>query len=244
MSPDPCLIFANRSELDRAVASQLLELVHQTLAERGTCSLALAGGGTPRGAYELLAERRVEWEGVEFFWGDERSVPPEHPASNYRMAMESFLSRVNVRPAAIHRILGEAGSPTAAALYATELRRCLGQPIPRLDLILLGIGSDGHTASLFPDTPNILGESELAVATTSPIPPRDRVSLTLRTINAARHVMFIVAGGEKASILARIFEARRGQTDRALPASLVRPMDGTLTWMLDHDAASQIREST
>lgn len=243
MSPDPCLIFANRSELDRAVASQLLELVDQTIAERGTCSLALAGGGTPRGAYELLAER-VEWKRVEFFWGDERSVPPEHPASNYGMAMESFLSRVNVRPAAIHRILGEAEPPTAASLYAKELRRCLGQPTPHFDLILLGVGSDGHTASLFPDTPNILDESELAVATTSPIPPRDRVSLTLRTINAARHVVFIVAGGEKASILARIFEARRGQTDRALPASLVRPMDGTLTWMLDHDAASEIREST
>jgi 6-phosphogluconolactonase len=248
MFPDHCLILADHSELDRAVASKLLELVEKAIAERGACSLALAGGRTPRGAYRLLGQdafrRQIAWDRVELFWSDERSVPPEHPDSNYRMALESLVAHLDMRPEAIHRILGEAEPDTAASLYAKELRRCLGRPIPRIDVILLGIGSDGHTASLFPDTENLLDEVKLAVATKSPTSPRDRVSLTLRTINAARHVMFVVAGSDKASVLAQILQAPGDKGDQVLPAGLVQPTDGTLMWMLDRDAAAKLESQS
>jgi 6-phosphogluconolactonase len=246
MHQDRSLILADPAELHRAVASELLNLIEETIAARGTCNLALAGGNTPRGAYDLLARdefrRRVNWERVDLFWSDERSVPPDHPDSNYRMAVKAFVSQVNVRTEAIHRIQGEANPGTAASLYADELERCLGRRAPRFDLILLGIGSDGHTASLFPGTANLESEERLVVATLSPAPPRDRVSFSLRTINAARQVMFIVAGREKAAVLAQIFSSKKLGGDRRLPASLVRPSDGTVTWMLDRDAAAGLRE--
>ncbi len=242
-----CLIHANRSDLDRAVASKLIQLAEESVAERGTFSLALAGGSSPRGAYRLLAQdefrNQVSWDRVELFWGDERSVPPDHPDSNYRMALESFVSHVSLRPDAVHRIIGEADPNVAASLYAEELRRHLGGPTPRFDLILLGLGLDGHTASLFPDTPRLIQAQELAVATTSPIPPRDRVSLTLRTVNAARNVMFVAAGPEKAPVVAQVLEGSSERGDSVLPASLVLPLQGTLFWMLDRDAAAALRES-
>jgi 6-phosphogluconolactonase len=214
-------------------------------AEQGTASWALAGGSTPRPVYELLAAEphraAVPWERLEIFWGDERCVPPDDPASNHRMAREALLDRVPVAPQRVHRWRGELAQEPAARLYADELTAVLGRP-PRLDLVLLGLGGDGHTASLFPaafadgiDDPH---PHRLAVPATAPTEPRRRLTLTLGTLNAARRVVFLVAGDDKAEAVARTLAPRPGAV--STPASRVRPADGSVTWLLDAAAAASL----
>ncbi len=204
--------------------------------------MVLAGGGTPRRLYQHLAEQpfcgEIDWPRVKLYWGDERCVPPDHAASNFRMAEEALISRIS-GGGTIHRILGELEPARAAAFYEKEIRRVSGNGLPRFDLILLGMGRDGHTASLFPDTPNLSEERRLAVATTSPQPPHNRVTITLRVINAARKVMFLVTGGEKASILALVMADDSGAIATSLPAALVRPRQGRLLWLVDRAAAGR-----
>jgi 6-phosphogluconolactonase len=219
-------------------AGEFVRLAGQALRTRGRFTAALAGGATPQRMYALLAEAQLDWRGVLFFWGDERCVPPDHADSNYRMAAEALLNRIPIPPENIHRIRGELPAEEAARLYELELRRV---SVVRLDLVLLGLGPDGHTASLFPGTAALHEAARWTAAvphTTPPPPLVDRVTLTLPVLNAAANVLFLVAGADKAEVLTRILRGP-SQPD-LLPAQAVRPVDGRLRWLLDRPAASGI----
>jgi 6-phosphogluconolactonase len=203
------------------------------LRARGEFHLALAGGGTPRPLYERLFRGReaegLDLSGLHIYWSDERCVPPDHAESNYRMARETLLDRLALPEAQIHRIHGEWPPEWAADAYE---RLLTGR---RLDLILLGMGEDGHVASLFPGGPELEITDRRAVHTLRPNPPHKRISLTLPAINSARTVMLLVVGPAKARRLRQVWDQLRLGTGH-LPAARVRPTDGELLWFVDIDA--------
>jgi 6-phosphogluconolactonase len=212
--------------------------------DRAAFSVALAGGSTPKGMYSLMADDArlrdaIPWPQVDFFWGDERHVPPDHPESNYRMAHQAMLSKVSVRPERVHRVRAEnPDAPAAAAQYEAELRASVASSddIPRLDLVFLGMGADGHTASLFPGTEALSEQTRLVVANWVARLHAHRITVTLPLINAARLVIFLVTGADKA---ARVREALHpAESAQPLPVQLVRPEKGRLVWLLDRGAAS------
>jgi 6-phosphogluconolactonase len=206
--------------------------------------IALTGGSTPRDAYERAAAMDVSWSGSTMWFGDERCVSPDDERSNYRMAREALLERIRGAPPVVQRIKGELGPVEGAADYEALLRDTFGEEegAPSLDLVLLGLGSDGHAASLFPGKPAVQETERIVVAVPEaglePFVPR--VSVTLALINAARQVVFLVAGESKAEAVARAFG---GDPDPAIPASLVEPAPGTLTVLLDRGAASALEGS-
>jgi len=228
------VICQDDTSLARAAAERFVTLTQEAIAARGRFDVALAGGGTPRTTYKLLATpelaSQVDWSRVHVFWGDERSVPPTDPDSNARMARETLLDRVGIPEASIHRIRGEWPPEAAAQDYEREILEILGKQ-PRFDLILLGMGTDGHTASLFPGSAAICENERLVVAAYVKALKAWRITITLPLINAARHVLILVSGTTKAEALARI---RSGQP---LPAALVSPVNGRLTWLVDRAAA-------
>ncbi|CAA9435472.1 MAG: 6-phosphogluconolactonase, eukaryotic type [uncultured Rubrobacteraceae bacterium] len=232
-------LFETPERLAGAAARAFVERAEKATAERGRFAVALAGGSTPKATYEVLARDhagRVDWPNVHVFFGDERTVPPDHEDSNYRMAREALLDRVPVGP--VHRMRGELPPDEAAASYEEELREFFGAEPPVLDLIMLGIGGDGHTASLFPETSALEVTDRLVVA--NPVLKLETIRLTLTApvLNAAREVVFLVAGGGKAEALEEILE---GDADpRAYPAKLVRPPGGP-TWMVDRAAAGLLK---
>ena len=199
--------------------------------------IALTGGSTPRIAYEQLAAMDVDWPGATLWFGDERCVPPDDELSNYGMAKEALLDRLTEPGPRVERMRGETGPHAGADDYEREMRTTLGEGTPRLDLVLLGLGSDGHVASLFPNAPALEVQDRLVVgveeAGLEPYVPR--ISLTLPVINAARSVVFLVSGGGKAEAVARAFGGGEGTAE--VPASLVRPHSGELTLLLDEAAA-------
>src|SRR5690349_879881 len=189
--------------LSHRVAEQFVRVTTDAIESRGRCTVALSGGSTPKGVYQLLTapafRTRVRWNDIHFFWGDERHVQPDHPDSNYRMAVEAMLSKVPVPPANVHRIrseLPDAGQ--AAREYERILRACVeGEPTPQFDLIHLGIGTDGHTASLFPGSGGLAERERFCVANWIETFNGYRITLTLPVLNVARAVTFIVKGTEK-----------------------------------------------
>jgi 6-phosphogluconolactonase len=226
-----------RKDVDLLVVDTAEEAAQEAAARlaavAGAGHLALAGGSTPRRAYEIAAERRPDWSGAEVWWGDERCVPPDDERSNYRMTHEALLARLDVAPRVVHRIRGELSPADAADDYARELG---DQP---LDLVLLGLGPDGHTASLFPNSP-ALDERERTVVPAEPglEPFVPRVTLTLPALERARIILFLVAGPDKAPAVARAFgDAEPGP---GTPASLVRSAAGETLAILDEAAASQL----
>jgi 6-phosphogluconolactonase len=225
-------------ELAEAAGRAFVEGATRAIAERGRLAVALAGGSTPKATYEVLARDHagdVDWPNVHVFFGDERTVPPDHEDSNYRMAREALLDHVPV--GSVHRMRGELPPDEAAASYEEDLEEFFAEVPPVLDLVMLGIGDDGHTASLFPETPALGVTDRLAVA--NPVAKLDttRLTLTVPVLNAAREVRFLVAGAGKADALSEILE---GEADpRQYPAKLVRPPGGP-TWMVDRDAASSL----
>ena len=234
MSESIAKVYADVAELSRAASEHFVALAAEAVTDRGKFIVALAGGSTPRATYALLASdefaTRVDWQHVHVFWGDERCVPLDHPDSNYRMAREALLDHVPISTDNVHRIQGELKPERAASIYQDELEAVLGSD-EQFDLILLGMGADGHTASLFPGTA-ALGERKRAVAAVYVEKMQSwRVTLTLPVINASRHVLFLVSGDAKAVALARI------SVGEPLPASLVQPSHGQLTWLMDKDAA-------
>ena len=232
------LILSDASALAAAAAE---EFARAAAGSSGPFRVALSGGSTPKALYALLADvngpyrMRVPWERVHFFWGDERCVPPDHPDSNYGMARATLLSRVPVPPGNVHRIEGElADSGEAAKRYEAALtREFVGAP--RFDWIFLGLGADGHTASLFPGTAAVSERLNLVSAVWLEAKKSRRVTLTLPVLNAAKKIVFLVAGADKAAA-ARL--ALEGGASAACPASLVAPADGELLWLLDAAAAS------
>lgn len=230
-------VYPDAGALARAAAEHIVAQAAKAVAARGRFSVALSGGATPRPTYELLATgefaARVDWSRVHVLWSDERCVPPDHADSNYRLAREALLDRVPLPAGNVHRIRGELPPEQAAAAYESELEVTLGTD-GRLDLILLGLGADGHTASLFPDTAALHERTRWVVANHVEKLSAWRVTLTLPVIDAARDVVFLVSGRSKAEILARV---RIGEP---LTAALVQPLEGQLTWLVDEAATAQL----
>ena len=227
-----------------AAAAAFIESSIGSVADRGRFSVALSGGSTPRAVFARLAgdetaRLTVSWRQIDWWWSDERAVPPGDPDSNFRMAFESLLGHVPIDPARVHRLKGEVEPAQAASEYERELRAAFGVSsgeIPRFDLVLLGLGADGHTASLFPGTRAVAERERLVVANDVQAMRAVRLTFTLPLINRARRVTFLVSGAEKAPILARVLEGPRG----ALPAQLVSPDDGELVWIVDSAAARDL----
>lgn len=224
-----------------ALAGHLSTLSAQSVARRGVFCWALAGGRTPQAFYRLLAgppyARRLEWNRFQIFWGDERCVPPDHPESNFRLAREALLQHVPVPPAQIHRIRGEEDPAAEVARYGHEIRRLVGAGRPGwpvFDFILLGVGTDGHTASLFPGTDFMAPGDALCAATRHPASGQWRVTLTLPVLNHARQTAFLATGEEKAEAIGAIFSSPEAAA--TLPAAAVR--GAHVTWFLDAAAAA------
>ncbi|HYO14294.1 MAG TPA: 6-phosphogluconolactonase [Thermoanaerobaculia bacterium] len=241
-------VFSDAAELARAAAEAVAEAAGETARHADRFTLALSGGSTPEATYRLLASReepfrdRLPWSLIHFFWGDERHVPPDHPESNFRMASRAMLDAVPVPPGNIHPIPGEEpDAARAAGEYEAELRSSFqlsrGEP-PRFDLVLLGLGADGHTASLFPGTRAIHERERLVVAHWVDKLGAFRITLTPPVFNAAARVIFLVSGETKAGALRAVL---RGdfEPDR-VPAQIVRPVNGSLVWMVDRKAARDL----
>lgn len=238
MSPE-VLVFDGAPEMHRAAAERITHTLVDALRRASTTTLVLTGGSTPAPIYELFRSSIVDWSRVEIFWSDERDVAADHPDSNYGMARRALLDAVAVDEHRVHRMRGELDPHEAARMYEEELRRAVaGEPTPRLDLVLLGLGDDGHTASLFPGAS--WDESRLVDAADVPKLRAKRITMTPRLLNAARAVVFLVTGISKAEAVASVLEDGRS----AAPARRIAPEHGTVTWMLDRAAASRLRART
>lgn len=229
------VVHADVAALQAAAADYIGALLRDSIAARGICHIALAGGRTPRAVYErLAADSGIDWSKVVVLFGDERAVPADDAASNYRMAREALLERVT--PRAVHRIEGERPAADAAREYDKIVAAC--EP---LDVVLLGMGDDGHVASFFPATPEPPSDARV-VATISPLPPAERVSVTLPVIRRARAVLLLVTGAGKAERLAEVWQ----QIDDGrpiLPAARAVNEFGTCRWHVDGDAAARLPEA-
>jgi 6-phosphogluconolactonase len=238
-------VLPDAAALAGATANHFIAVVEATLRRRDVAHVALAGGTTPRAVNALLSapplREKIDWARVVFWFGDERCVPPTDPESNYRMNRETLLDPLNIHPSQVHRMRGEDDPSAAAADYDAVLQRELGEN-PRLDLILLGMGPDGHTASLFPGTITAIDKSKHAVAHYVPKLEKWRMTLTPRTINNARDVAITAGGNEKADALHGVLEGPK-QTD-VYPAQLVHPQDGELFWFVDEAAAAKLTALT
>lgn len=238
----------------RFAAERVVALAQESIGQRGLFSIALAGGSTPRALYELLAQApfrdQIAWNKTHVFWGDERAVAPDDEHSNIRMAREALLDHVAIPPQNIHLPHGDAADLSAAARdYEAQLQGLSAhmsthageESSPRLDLVLLGMGDDGHTASLFPHTPGLYETQRLVLAVdVAPMTPHvARLTLSFQAINSARHIWILVTGEAKAELLAQVLEgARDDQTEiEKWPIQGVQPQHGELTWMLDEAAA-------
>ena len=241
---------ADLDKLSRAAASEFIQQAQRAVQEKDQFSVALSGGSTPKSLYTLLAEdpsfrTEVPWDKIHFFWGDERPVPSDHPESNYRMAKAAMLSKVPVSSENIHPIRAE--NPDAqqvAEEYEETVRTCFrlrAGEFPRFDLVLLGMGPDGHTASLFPGTEALRERRRLVVANWVEKFHVHRITMTLPVLNQAAFVLFLVSGGEKAEILRQVLEEKE-QKD-PFPSQLIRPIHGRLLWLVDRDAG-RFLEST
>jgi len=231
--------------LAQHAARYFVEMVGEAVEGRGRARIAISGGTTPKATFQLLADpnqpwrSRMPWSDLDLYWVDERCVPPDDQESNYRMTREALLDHVPLTPAQIHRIEGELDPLEAADEYESELResfRLEGAHIPRFDLVALGMGPDGHTASLFPQTAALHETNRIVVANHVPQKDTWRVTLTWPVINAARSVFFLIAGQDKAQFLHEVLTGPR-DVER-LPSQLIRPSSGILTLILDKAAAS------
>lgn len=236
-------IFEDADALAHAAARRFVESAEDAVNASGRFSVALAGGNTPREVYELIAggefAARVDWSSSHVFFGDERCVPPDSQESNYRMAYETLLGRVPLPPANVHRVEGAGDPAENARAYEDELRAFFGAAEwPEFDLVLLGLGDDGHTASLFPHTPALDAGRAWVAANRVEKLGSFRITLTAPAINHARRVLFLVSGRSKAARLAEVvkgnFEPER------LPAQLIRPVAGELEWFVDEEAAREL----
>jgi len=234
-------------ELFAAAAEEVVHVANEAVPARGRFTIALSGGSTPKSLFNLLAtnaKTSLPWDRMFFFFGDERHVPPTDPDSNYRMANEAMLSKVPVPPANVFRV--EAENPdaaAAAAAYEQTMRKFFqvaSGEVPTFDLILLGMGPDGHTASLFPGTAGLQEKSRLVIANWVEKLKTHRLSFTLPLINAARYVAFLVSGTDKAPALKAVLEGNA--PEEQYPAKLIAPKNGKLIWFLDRAAASQLTD--
>ncbi|MGE5059163.1 MAG: 6-phosphogluconolactonase [Betaproteobacteria bacterium] len=240
------IICRNADDLAPQAAAQFVSLAANAAIRSSRFTVALSGGSTPRALYSLLAapalKDRIDWRRIHFFWGDERCVRADHSESNYRMVHEALLSKIEIPPENIHRMAGEKEPQLAASEYEDELRRTFqlthGQ-VPRFELILLGLGEDGHTASLFPGSAALDETNHLVATAYVEKLKAHRLTLTLSVINAASQVSFLVSGASKSAIVKQILGATPARPD--YPAARVNPANGSLTWFLDAPAATGLR---
>lgn len=238
-------IYDNPRELAWAAAIAFASLAEQSIAERGRFMVALSGGSTPKAMFSLLAGKpfadSLPWHSIMFFWGDERCVPPDHPDSNFRMTAENLLGKISVPPENVFRIPAEDEDHNRAAEnYSTAIRQAFNSEAPSFDLVFLGMGADGHTASLFPATAALQLEDRIATANFVEKLNSWRITLTAKTVNQARKVVFLVAGEDKAAALKEVLEGE-SQPEK-YPSQLINPAGGSLLWMLDEAAASLLTE--
>lgn len=237
------------SALAELAAAEFVQAALAAVRQYGRFSVALAGGSTPMGLYRLLARRGhlvppgpLPWGQIHLFWGDERQVPPDHADSNYGAVRTALLERVAIPPGNVHRIQGQlADAEAVAALYEQEIRTCFGlgpDGWPRFDLVLLGMGADGHTASLFPHTTALAERNRIVAANWVPKLSASRITLTLPAINAAARVVFLVAGADKAATVARVLTGPANPVE--FPAQAVQPGTGMVLWLLDRAAAAAL----
>jgi 6-phosphogluconolactonase len=236
-------IFNDLEELSRAAADLFVEQAKRSIIERGRFLVALNGGGTPTRLFQLLAtedREKVDWRKVLVFWGDERGVPPQDAGSNYRQAHDVLLSHIPIPDSNIHRIKGELGPVEASNDYALILQEFASPPLawPRFDLVYLGMGEDGHTASLFPGSPAAVKEPTMAVTAHYQDRPANRVTLTPVVFNNAHMIVFMVTGEKKANPLAEVLSDRYNPAQ--YPAQRIDPNEGRLIWLVDQAAASKL----
>lgn len=236
-------VFADTDALSRAALEELLRVRDEAVDERDRFALALSGGHTPERLYRLWADSegkhaRTAWEKVHLFWGDERYVPKDDPLSNYRMTREALIEHVPIPPGNVHRVPGPedfATAEAAAEAYESELRKFFRSASPAFDLQLLGLGVEGHTASLFPGSPALEEEKRWVRAIRAPARPPERLTLTPVVLNQGRNTFFLVSGSEKRDIL-RALRREPESRPSPYPAARIRPASGVV-WFLDHAAA-------
>ncbi len=247
--PPVIRVLPDQQQVCRTAAEEFIRLARAAIAARGRFLVALTGGSTPRPLYEMLAREpdrgQVDWAKVQFFWGDERCVPPDDPRSNFRMAHEAMLSKLPLTPGQVHRMPAERPDRDAASReYQEEIARVFGVaadgPPPAFDLIYLGMGPEGHTASLFPHTPALNETARWVVAQYVPKVHMDRMTFTPPLLNAGAHVTFMIAGSEKADAVVHVLEGDPEPDE--YPAQLVRPRSGELLFLLDTAAAAKLKK--
>jgi 6-phosphogluconolactonase len=237
-------IWKTRNELELSVAEKIYEVICRTLKEKTQCCIVLSGGETPRNVYRRIGldetNKGIDWNRVQVFFTDERAVTPEDPQSNYGMVQREWISHISIPQSNVHRINGELEPKSAAQKYEQEIRKVFGQDPVVFDLVLLGIGEDGHTASLFPGTDAVLEKEAFVMSTFVQQFKSWRVTLTVPILNAAHEIIFLAMGKKKASIIQRILE--KNTPDIKLPATLIQPPQGTLCWIIDEEAGSELKE--
>jgi 6-phosphogluconolactonase len=244
-------IFADRDSLIDRAAAYIADLAVKAIADRGCFTLALSGGNTPGPVYARVAIARragiIDWSRVRIFFGDERCVPPDDERSNYHMARGALLDHVPVPTGDIHRIRGEDDPEKASAQYISELENTFGgksgagAPNSGFDLILLGMGDNGHTASLFPGLPAVTERSRWVMAQYVEVMGMWRVTMTPAIINAARNVVFLVSGAEKAEMVCKVLEGPYQPV--VLPSQIIKPVNGELRWLMDSPAAARLQKA-
>jgi 6-phosphogluconolactonase len=239
-------IYPDVDTLSRSAAEYIVRVAKESIADHGHFTIALSGGSTPKKLYGLLATEpyrsQIDWSLVEVFWSDERNVPADDPESNYRMAYEVMLSKLPISAQQIHRVPADQPDRDAASLaYTQEMQRVFGvTDTPRFDLIQLGMGPEGHTASLFPHQASLEERERLVMPVSVPKPPPPRLTFTPPLLNAARHILFLVTGAEKDEAVQAVLEGEYQPEE--YPAQIVRPTQGEVTWMLDTAAARTLSQ--
>lgn len=239
--------FADLEAVSTAAADEFVSYAAEVVAQRGVFRIALSGGSTPKRLFQILAARgkdAMPWDRTELYWGDERTVPPDHPDSNYRMTREALIDPLKLDPARIHRVEAEHPDPDAAAAAYVEQLRPLAPAggFPEFDYVMLGMGSDGHTASLFPGSPALDDNVHWFVANPVDSPlakgKTTRLTLTAAAINCGRRVRFLVCGADKAPALHEVLEGSRDP--KRYPSQLVAPIHGSLAFLVDEAAAARL----
>lgn len=238
------VIYPDTNTLSHAAAAYIVQCAREAITEHGRFFIALSGGSTPKVLYGLLGSTpyrdSIDWALVEIFWSDERCVPPESSDSNYNLAQEVLLSKIPISASQIHRMPADkADRDTASIEYTQEMQRVFGTSgVPIFDLLQLGMGPEGHTASLFPHQEALQEQQRLVMPVTVPKPPPPRLTFTPPLLNAARHILFLVTGADKADAVQAVLES--GYQPEEYPAQIIRPPHGEVTWMLDTAAAEKL----
>lgn len=237
-------IYPDIDTISREAANYTVRVAREAIAKRGKFTFALSGGTTPGKMYALLTSEpyhsQIDWSAVHFFWSDERCVPPTDPQSNYHLAQEVLLSKLNLRPDQIHRMPADQPDRQQAATdYEAEIRKVLGGDVPAFDLLQLGMGPEAHTASLFPHQPALREEKRLVLPVSVPKPPPDRLTFTPPLLRAARHILFLATGADKAAALHEVLEGADNPEEYPTQG-IVRQARGEVVWMVDTAIAQQI----